>query len=404
MSEIDREAVFNGGPFQSYWWADEHEAVHPAVSVTLADAVRPDALEGAWQAVKKAYPVTDLNPDDYDEEILFFQGEGKGGPLMSRENIRPVSRAADGRGFVLTWFENRITLGAYHSLVDEIGLVRIFSDFLKVYAAIRRGTAGEAEKMLAEKKTETCFVQSTMLVPKDYQPQKIMLYDSIRDIFTDPEAVNDPEGITSGRLVFSGESFDALCRRHGANEEEMLAYVFAKAVYALFPEENRKLSFGIMTDFRKVFGVEESIAPCSRRMPLVLSRDVLRKTPEEGIRLIAQIRERQKEENYVKSHVAMENSYAVLNLRNISVCINYAGQPEIGEGMPEIVDVGMSDASSDSVFSLRCGGKIYLSLQFGRRTAEYADAAAECLQAMGISDVEKKELRTIPAEVSAPVL
>ena len=43
-----REAVFNGGPFQSYWWADEHEPIHPAVTAELDRPVKPELLEKAW--------------------------------------------------------------------------------------------------------------------------------------------------------------------------------------------------------------------------------------------------------------------------------------------------------------------------------------------------------------------
>ena len=405
MTVNGRQVVYNGGPFQSYWWADEHEPVHPAVSAVLSDMVDTKALELAWDAVKKVYPVTDLVPDDYDEEILFFSGEEASVPVNSREHPIPVGKAASGRGFVLSWYDRTITLGAYHSLADEIGLMRIFTVLMKCYAAFQKDKTGSSAEVPETIKEEECFVQSTMLVPTEYEPQKIALYPDIRDLFTDPEAVNDEAQITTARLVFSAADFEDLCKTNDASSEELLACLIAKAIYALYPDEKKQLCFGMMTDFRDAFGVERTIAPCSKRMPLILSREeVVDRSAEETLRKIADIRRHQKEDAYIKSHLAMENTYAVLNLRNVCTCINFAGTFETGKQSVDITDITMTDYSSNSVFLLRAGERAHLSLQYGKATGKYLRAVAGVLETMGIRVLRNTEPYTLRAETSTPVL
>lgn len=384
-----KDAIYNGGPFQSYWWADEHEPVHPAIRLTLKHPVDEDALKKAWDKMKKLYPLFDAVPDDFDEEILFFRGEGESVPVRSENVLKIASEAVLYRGFSLTFFEETITLSAYHSLVDEIGLMKIASDLMRLYFSIKDDTEVSLSVNTENRGPEEYFIQSTMLSPDGYEPQPVMLYHDIRHIFSDPEAANDENGIMTGKLILSADEFDGLCKRLSAEPDEMIACVMARAVYKLFPEERRALSLGFMTDFREVFGVCNTIAPCSKKLPLVLEYDeVMNGDGKEAAGKISSVRKVQKSDDYIKSHVAMENTYAVLNIRNACVSVNYAGTFDIGESTSEIADISMSDYSGSSLFMVYLGDEVQISLQYGKVTEKYQKAVKDVLVESGLSKVE----------------
>ncbi|MCR4653577.1 MAG: hypothetical protein K5744_07775 [Eubacterium sp.] len=404
MTVNGREVIYNGGPFQSYWWADEHEPVHPAISVKLSDEVDEKALSLAWDGVKKVYPLADLVPDDYDEEILFFESGERSVPQESKEHLLPAGKGAAGRGLVLSWQTNSITLGAYRSLTDETGLMRIFSDLMKLYSTFRNRGSKDIFPTIAEKPLSEIFVQSTMLVPEDYEPQKIALHPDLRELFTDPEAVNEDGKIVTGRLLMSAATFDGICTSTGASPEELLACLLAKTIYFMHPEEKRQLCFGIMTDFRKVFGVQETVAPCSKPMPLLLSREDVDASMETALKKISEIRNNQKTEAYIKSHVAMENTYAVLNLRNVCTWINFTGSLDVGDAPCGITDVSMTEYSANSVFLIREGERIYLCMQYGLVTGKYLQAASGVFEQAGVHVIDISDPYTLCAETAMPVL
>jgi hypothetical protein len=404
----NREVVFNGGPFQSYWWADEHEPIHPSIKAELTDAVDPDLLEEAWEAAKRVYPLLDLIPDDYDEEVVFFQGEGRSRPIRSRESLQLAGDVSLHRGVSLTYFENTITLNAYHSLVDERGLTEVFKTLLNFYISARKKLpAEEAGVMMKEnRQPEEYFVQNTMLSPKDYNPQPVKLYKDIREIFMDTDIVNG-EGCaaTAGEMDISAEDFDGLCERTGLSYDECFTYVMARSVYELYPKERRKLAFGIMTDFRSVFDVSDTIAPCSKKMPLVLSHeDVCGGDLSTAVQKIASIRTYQKSDDYIKSHVALENTYSVLNIRNACMSINFTGTFDIGEKTESIRNLTMTDYSLRSVCMIRLRDTVKTSFQYGVATEKYMNAVVRTLGELGVSANVTAKPYPVPAESDKPVV
>jgi hypothetical protein len=400
--------IFNGGPFQSYWWADEHEPIHPAIKVELTDMVNADILKEAWEDTKRVYPLIDLIPDDYDEEVIFSIGEGESRPIQSKAPLQLAKEVTLYRGVSLTYFENTITLSAYHSLVDEKGLIEIFKTLLNFYIATLKNVSIDAVGVMMKenRQPQEYFIQNTMLSPKDYNPQPLKLYKDIREIFIDTNVVND-EGcaITVGEMEISAKEFDSLCEKTGLSTDELFTYVMAKSIYNMYPEERRKLSFGIMTDFRSVFEVSDTIAPCSKKMPLVLSHDdICGSDLATATQKISEIRTYQKSEDYIKSNVALENTYSVLNIKNACLSINFTGIFDLGEKTKYIKNITMTDYSMRSVFMIRLGDAIKTSFQYGSATDKYMEVIIKTLGELGIQAKLAVKPYPVDAESDKPIV
>jgi hypothetical protein len=404
----NKEVVFNGGPFQSYWWADEHEPIHPAIKAELTDTVDADILKKAWEDTKHVYPLIDLIPDDYDEEVIFFKGEGESRPIQSKASLRLAKEVTLYRGVSLTYFENTVTLSAYHSIVDEKGLIEIFKTLLNFYISAYKNISTNAESVIMKenRQPQEYFIQNTMLSPKDYNPQPVKLYKDIREIFIDTSVVND-EGcaITVGEMEICVKDFDMLRERTGLSPDELFTYVMARSIYDMYPEESRKLSFGIMTDFRSVFDVLDIIAPCSKKMPLLLSHDdICGSDLSTAAQKISEIRAYQKSEDYIKSHVALENTYSVLNIKNVCLSINFAGNFDIGKKTEYIKNITMTDYSLRSVFMVRLGDNIKASFQYGCATEKYMNVIVKTLGELGVQAKVTVTPYPVSAESDKPII
>ena len=385
----NKEAVFNGGPFQSYWWADEHEPVHLAIRAELSDDIDANLLEKAWENTKKVYPLIELVPDDFDEEVIFFKGEGTSRPIQSKSTLKLADEVTMFRGISLTYYRNTITLSSYHSIADEYGLNEIFRTLLNFYISERTNTSvnNSGVMMTENRKPEEYFIQNTILEPKNYAPQSVILYKDIREIFNDISITNNEDcAVTVGEIEISADALDVICKKYKAAPDEIFTYAAAKAVYEMYPNERRKLSFGIMTDFRSTFNVPDTIAPCSKKMPLVLSyNDIVGCDMRTAIEKIVNIRAYQKTDDYIKSHVALENSYAVLGIRNACLSVNFSGEFHIGEKTSYIKNITMSDYSMKSVFMIRLEDKFKVSFQYGSATDKYMDAVSSVLCNLGVN-------------------
>lgn len=404
----NKKIIFNGGPFQSYWWADEHEPIHLAVKAELVDKIEPAALKKAWDKTKRVYPVIDLIPDDYDEEIVFFKGEGESIPVHSKNTLKLAAETTLYRGFSLTYFGNSVTLSAYHSLTDEKGLMEVFKTLINFYVSDYTDTAVYAHGVMMKEHRQPgeYFIQNTMLVSKNYTPQAVKLYKDIREIFNDADIVNDGDcTVTAGEMDIPADAFDKLCEKTGTAPDELFTYVMAKSVYNMYPHERRMLSIGIMTDFRRTFNVPETIAPCSKRMPLILLRgDVCGTDMNTAAKNIAKIRKKQKSDDYIKSHVALENTYSVLNIKNACLSINFSGKFDIGEKTKFVKNIVMSDYSIRSVFMIRLGDTVKVSFQYGNATNKYMSATAKTLNELGIEAKVTAKSYQICAESEKPII
>ncbi len=404
----NKDVVFNGGPFQSYWWADEHEPIHLAVKAELTNTVNADILEKAWEDTKRVYPLIDLIPDDYDEEVVFFEGEGESKPIHSKALPKLAKEVTLYRGVCLTYFENTVTLNAYRSIVDEKGLTEVFKTLLNFYISAYKNVSVNADGVMTKqnRQPQEYFIQSTMLSPEDYTPQPVKLYKDIHEMFVDTSVVNDEScAITVGETEIAANDFDALCEKTGLSVDELFVYVTAKAVYDMYPEERKKLSFGIATDFRKVFDIFDTIAPCSKKVPFVLSYDdVCGSNLIAATRKIGEMRAYQKSDDYIKSHVALENTYSVLNIKNACLSVNFVGNFDIGEKNEYIKNITMTDYSLRSVFMIRLKEKLKISFQYGSATEKYMNAIVKTLCELGVQAKVTAKPYPVSAENDSPIV
>lgn len=404
----NKEVVFNGGPFQSYWWADEHEPIHPAIKAELTDTVDPDLLEKAWEATKKVYPLIDLVPDDYDEEVVFFKGEGISKPIKSKEALQLAKEVTLHRGFSLTYFQNVITLSAYHSLADEKGLSEIFKTLTNFYISYYQDIPADAEGVMMKENRQpgSYYIQNTMLETNGYKPQAVKLYKDIREIFNDSHISADEDAaVTAGKMDIPFKAYNDICQKYSIGFDEFFLYVMARTIYAMYPGERRNLCFGVMTDFRDTFGVRDTIAPCSKKMPVILSYDDVNGCDiKAALDNIAEKRSCQKSGDYIRSHVAFENTYSVLNIRNACLSINFSGEFDIGGKTSYIKDITMSDYSMRSVFMIRLGDVIKVSFQYGSATREYMDGVLKTLDELDIKANITAGPYPVRAEAEEPVI
>lgn len=408
MKNDNKEVVFNAGPFQSYWWADEHEPIHPSIKAELTDEVDSDSLEKAWADTKKVYPVIECIPDDYDEEVIYYKSEGVSRPVQSKSTLQLVKDVTLYRGFSLVYFGNTVTLSAYHSLADEKGLVEIFKTLMNFYVSYYTNTpADNPYVMMKENRRpgEYC-IQSTMLDPKDYRSQSVKLYKDIREIFNDTSVLNDENcAVTVREIDVSFSDFDDVCKETGSSPEEFFTGIMAKTIYNMYPDERKTLSFGIMTDFRETFGVHETISPCSKKMPLILPYEHISSSDIKTLaKEITGIRVYQKSDDYIKSHVALENTYSVLNIRNACLSVNYFGEFYIGEKTSYIKSITISDYSIRSVFMVRLGDIIKISFQYGSATDKYMNAVLKTINGLGIQAKVTAEAYPVRAEAEKPIV
>ena len=114
------------------------------------------------------------------------------------------------------------------------------------------------------------------------------------------------------------------------------------------------------------------------------------------------IRAYQKNDDHIKSYVALENSYAVLGIRNACLSVNFSGEFDIGEKTSYIKNVTMSDYSMKSVFMIRLGDRFKVSFQYGSATDKYMNAVSAVLCALGADAEVTVRAYPLGAETEKP--
>ena len=400
-------AAFNGGPYQSYWWNDEHLSPHLTMRANMAHRIDSVALDSAWEKTLRVYPLLGLVPRVVDEEVLFFEGAGGVAPLRSRSQVAPGTEAVGGRGVSLTYWGSTLVLSAYHSLTDARGLAEVFKTLLCLYAEASTGVVAEPACSTLEegRAPERYFVQSTMLSPRDYTPLPLTLCRSLGDVFCDERVGEDSDdGVTVAQISVPFDPLASLCAALGTSMDVLLLYVLARGVYAANPGEPRDLCMAVACDFREAFHVPASIAPCSRPMPLVVgSEQVVGRPLGEALAAVAAMRARQTSRDYVCSHLALENTYGLLNLRRACITVNCACDFDIGEAASLLKGIELFDCSLRSAWLIRLGDALLANLQFGRETARYADAFVAVLQELGMDARVSVTPYVAPVESAFPV-
>ena len=137
-------------------------------------------------------------------------------------------------------------------------------------------------------------------------------------------------------------------------------------------------------------------------MPVVVDRaDILENDLKTALAIIAKAREAQKSADYIKTHVALENTYGLLRLRNLGLAIGFSGKFDIGTYTANIKDVTMSDYTSKSAFLVRLGDTFKVSVQYGVATDVYMNSLVRTLESMGVKASVIKRAYPIFAETEA---
>ena len=218
-----------------------------------------------------------------------------------------------------------------------------------------------------------------------------------------------------------------------------MSAITARTVYELYTNERRALSLDMLTDFRGAFGIRSSIAPCSKHLPMIVSYDeVMEGSFEEAVQRICSLRETQTSDDYLKSYLALDNTYAVLGQKRPAAAVAYmdvlspalqrmasssgmsdaqgSEAEKIGSGtarelMSEsdvnavetglpIRQVAVSYLEKRSVLMIGYGESMWIYLQFGDRTEDYTNAMMRVLENVGIEATVITEARRVPVEIT----
>ena len=256
------------------------------------------------------------------------------------------------------------------------------------------------------RRPEEYFVQNTMLPAEGYTPQPVMLYRDIREILLDADIANEEGSAgTTGEVTVSFAAWEALAGKLNTGSEALLLSIMAGLVCGMYPGTGKKLCLGVMTDFRGTFRIPDTIAPCSKKMPVILNReDVDGHSPETVAALIGRIRSEQLTADYIRSHVAMENTYSVLNIRNACFSLQFSGRFDLGEYTRHILDITMRDFSIRTAFMIRLGNELKISFQYGAATGKYMAAFVAALDRLGVQAAVTAEPVPVHAEAEQPVV
>ena len=404
----ERSVVFNGGPYQSYWWNDEHLIMHPTIRAELVDEIDVCSLEAAWDKTLGVYPLLDLVPRVVEEEVVFCKAPGCVVPVRSSRHLRPGTEAVGGRAVSLTYWGATLTLSIYHSVVDTRGLLEVFRTLLALYAELHAGLATDSSRVMLEqgRAPEQYFVQSTMLIPADYTPRPVTLYRSIGRVFCDECVGEDSEdGVTVAQVCLPYAELVSVCGEQKATTDVLLLYATARSIYGMHPDDRRDLSLAVECDFRETFAVQDSIAPCSCPVPCVVTHEeVMEQSMQDALATIAARRAQQVSRDYICSHLAMENTFGLLDLKRPCIVMSGTYDVRLGEATDHLRRIEFYDCSLRTARLLRLGDSLLINLQYGRRTQAYADALVATLRELGVDAGISAQPHMVPAEVASPVV
>ena len=300
-----------------------------------------------------------------------------------------------------TYFGNRISVSAYHTMVDGGGLCEIFKTLLYFYLSSRTGISDAPETVQTIMDREPSEYYRTVLTEEmgDFTPVPLHFMPYLRD-YADGQDGNR----YFGALRFSVDAFMAKCKENGANPTAMLGLLTSRAFYALNPEERKDLFFEITTSVRKTFGAEGCISNCtSDVIAQMCYNDIVNGDKAELVRKFRAEMNSQRSDDYVKTKRQLSSTYE-LNCVSKKITLTYIGKIDIGENTKHIIGFEMSTNAAQLVMLMQIGNKFLLMLEFGKATGKYINTLDEILTEMGIEVKKASELKKVVTDSDKQVL
>ena len=419
-----KEEYFHFGTVKNmFWLMDRNNDIHIRYVATLDHAIDETIIENAWEKTKRVYPIIDTVIDVVDWDIYLYTADGEN-PVMHGENpAMPGSEAVGSRVVTLTVHQNKITLNAFHTLVDGGGLMQIMQTLL--YAYLSEYT-GETDETAPVQLSENRNVSEYYRIPGEgdlgeFEPQPLFLYPFKREFVEDEEMRPGDDGErVFGSLQFDRGSFLKLCKMYGANPSAMLCLWFTRAFFILHPEERRDVGLAITISDRKTFGMEKYISNCLSMGILDISYEMAMKseptktdrqdgdtdTDAATAEAIAKIRRdiaTQRTDDYIRTFWQFESTYGWNHIHRCGL-VTYIGTVDVGSLTGHITNFRMETNSCNNLYLTELNDSFILMFQFGRVTDIYMKQFAEMLTEAGVEVTVNTEPETVITDRDEKIL
>lgn len=395
------------GPRNLFWLMDHYNDIHIRFSARLDHEIDGALMDKAWERTIRVFPVIGCVIEMEGKELFFYPAEGLNRAVRSKAVINPGSAEVSGCVITATYYGDRITVSAYHTMVDGGGLNEIFKTLLYFYLSSRTGECDAPEGVqTAEGRPPEAYYRPVRPDELgDFTPVPLHTMPYLRDFAEDPDMEADEQGnryFASAR--FPADLFIRKCKEIGANPTAMLSLLTAKAFYTLHPEERKDLFFEITSSVRKSFGAEGCISNCVCNLLADAEyNDVMNGDPREYARKLRAEMDTQRTDDYVRSWRLFESTYGH-NYVHRQITLSYIGRLDIGINTRHIAGFEMQTNAVQLVMLMQMEEDFLLMLLLGKATAKYLERMCGLLNEMGIETRTASEPHIISTDSDVPVL
>jgi NRPS condensation-like uncharacterized protein len=314
--------------------------------VKLDHNIDSEKLSIAWDKTKRVYPLIDCVPELVNGEIIFYKDEKDNPPLKSSKPIKPGTDACARRAFAVTYYENKITLCLFHSVVDGGGLNMIFCTLIYFYLELYTGEGDENPPVETRenRSPEEYFKPLTSIEIGNFERKSLITYKNRKGMFIDLDMTANEQGdIEMARIKVPVDEFMSVCKNIGANPSSMMTILMAKAAYNIHPERRGDLAFVLTMSARKAFGVPDTIANCSTNVLIPVEyEDIMGEDISKAAKKIRSLIDYQRSSDFIKTFVEFYETYDWILAKRYAV-LTYIGKVDIGKNAKHIIGFEMSD-------------------------------------------------------------
>ena len=384
-----KEEYFHFGTVKNmFWLMDRNNDIHIRYVVTLDHEIDETCIKKAWNKTKRVYPIIDTILDVVDWDIYLYTADGENPVMHGEQPAMPGSEAVGSRVVTLTVHQNKITLNAFHTLVDGGGLMQIMQTLLYAYLSEYTGETDPSAPVQLDENRDVGEYYRILSEGDlgDFEPQPLFLYPFKREFVEDEEMGPTADGgRVFGALQFDKGEFLNLCKTYGANPSALLCLWFTRAFYLLHPEERRDVGLAITISDRKTFGMEKYISNCLSMGILDISYEMamMSETTADAIAKIRRDIATQRTDDYIKTFWQFESTYGWNHIHRCGL-VTYIGTVDIGSLTGHITNFRMETNSCNNVYLTELNESFILMFQFGRVTDSYMNEFKKLLTEAGV--------------------
>lgn len=403
----NKELYLKYGPRNLLWLMDHYNDIHIRFSAELDREIDGELMEKAWEKTIRVYPAIGCVIEMEGKELFFYKADGENKAIKSKAPINPGSELVSGCVVTATYYGSKISISAYHTMVDGGGMNEIFKTLLYFYISSYTKIYDEpvAVQTTEGRAPEEYYKTVSPDELGSFTPVPLHTMPYLKEFAEDADMEADEDGSRSFASVrFPANDFIGKCREIGANPTAMLALLTSKAFYALNPGEQKDIFFEITTSVRKIFGAEGCISNCTSDVIAdVRYDDAVNGDEKDFVKKFRAEMDGQRSADYVKTKRQLTSTYE-LNCVNKKITLTYIGQLDIGENTKTIADFEMVTNAVQLVMLMQLGDEFRLMLEFGKATQKYIDKISELLQDMDIEVKTASELHRVITDSDKQIL